>query len=74
MKLTNMKKGLYSLAPLKKFLFNANQRFLKFISDIVDPSVEIKKLEKVSKTVVRNNRPFMGPKFPLSTLPNGPFR
>ena len=27
---------------------------------IVDPSVGIKKLEKVSKTVVQNNRPFKG--------------
>lgn len=60
MQLTNMKKGLYSLGPLKEILFNANQRFLKFISDIVDPSVGIKKLEKVSKTVVQNNRPFKG--------------
>ena len=59
-KLTNMKKGLYSLGPLKDILFNANKRFLKFISDIVDPSVGIKKLEKVSKTVVQNNRSFKG--------------
>jgi len=60
MKLTNMKKSLYSLGPLKDILFNANKRFLKFISDIVDPSVGIKKLEKVSKTVVQNNRSFKG--------------
>jgi hypothetical protein len=60
MKLTNMKKGLYSLGPLKFLLFNANKRFLKFISDIVDPSVGIKKLEKVSKTVIQNKRSFKG--------------
>ena len=60
MKLTNMKKGLYSLGPLKDILFSSNKRFLKFISDIVDSSVGIKKLEKVSKTVVQNNRPFKG--------------
>jgi len=60
MKLTNMKKGLYSLGPLKFLLFNANKRFLKFISDIVDPSVGIKKLEKVSKTVIHNKRSFKG--------------
>jgi len=34
--------------------------FLKFISDIVDPSVGIKKLKKASTTVVQNNRPFKG--------------
>lgn len=60
MKLTNMKKGLYSLGPLRNILFNANKRFLKFLSDIVDPSVGIKKLEKVSKTVVQNDRSFKG--------------
>lgn len=60
MKLTNMKKGLYSLGPLKDIMLNANKRFLKFISDIIDPSVGIKKLEKVSKTVVQNNRSFKG--------------
>ena len=60
MKLTGMKKGLYSLGPLTSILLNANRRFLKFISDIVDPSVGIKKLKKASKTVVQNNRPFKG--------------
>ena len=60
MKLTGMKKGLYSLGPLASILLNANKRFLKFISDIVDPGVGIKKLEKASTTVVQNNRPFKG--------------
>lgn len=60
MKLTGMKKGLYSLGPLTGILLNANKRFLKFISDIVDPSVGIKKLKKISKTIVQNNRPFKG--------------
>jgi hypothetical protein len=60
MTLTNMKKGLYSLVPLRNILFNANKRFLKFLSDIVDPSAGIKKLEKVSKTVVQNNRSYKG--------------
>ncbi len=53
MKLTGMKKGLYSLGPLTGILLNANKRFLKFISDIVDPSVGIKKLKKVSRTLKR---------------------
>ena len=60
MKLAAMKKGLYSLGPLTDILFSANKRFLNFIADIVDPSVGIKKLDKVSETVVQNNRPFKG--------------
>ncbi len=48
------------MGPLKDIMLNANKRFLKFISDIIDPSVGIKKLEKVSKTVVQNNRSFKG--------------
>lgn len=60
MKLANLKKGLYSLGPLKEILFNSNRRFMKFLADIVDPSVGIKKLEKISKTVVQNDRGFKG--------------
>ena len=60
MQLAPMKKGLYSLRPLTDILFSANKRFLNFLADIVDPTVGIKKLEKVSKTVVQNNRPFKG--------------
>ncbi|MCG8335962.1 MAG: hypothetical protein MJE63_15710 [Proteobacteria bacterium] len=41
-------------------MLNANKRFLKFLADIVDPSVGIKKLDKVSKTVVQNDRSFKG--------------
>lgn len=41
-------------------MFNANRRFINFLADIVDPSVGIKKLEKVSKTVVQKDRSFKG--------------
>lgn len=60
MELTGMKKSLYSMGPLTGILLNANKRFLNFISDIVDPSVGIKKLKKVTRTVVQNDRPFKG--------------
>lgn len=59
-KMAGMKKGIYSLVPLSKILLDANKRFLKFISDIDDPTVGIKKLEKISKSVVQNNRLFKG--------------
>ncbi|SMD16025.1 hypothetical protein SAMN02746065_1711 [Desulfocicer vacuolatum DSM 3385] len=60
MKLAKIKKGLYSMGPLTKILFSANKRFLNFLADIVNPSVGIKKLEKISETVIQNNRPFKG--------------
>jgi hypothetical protein len=53
MKLAKMKKGLYSMGPLTEILFSANKRFLNFLADIVDPSFGIKKLEKISETVVQ---------------------
>lgn len=59
-KLAAMKKGLYSLIALQKILFSSNRRYLLFISDIADTSVGIRKIEKISKTVVENNRYYKG--------------
>ena len=55
-----MKKGIYSLTPLAKLLFAANRRYLEFISDIDDNSVGLKILNKISKSVRENNRPYKG--------------
>ena len=59
-KLASMKKGIYSMGPLQDILLSANKRFINFLSDIIDPTVGIKKLDKVSKTVIENDRPFKG--------------
>lgn len=59
-KLAQMKKGIYSIGPLQKLLFNSNRRYLQFISDLVDPSAGVKKLDKVTTTVVENHRPYKG--------------
>jgi hypothetical protein len=59
-KLAQMKKGIYSIGPLKKLLFDSNRRYLQFISDLADPSAGVKKLEKVTATVVENHRPYKG--------------
>jgi hypothetical protein len=59
-KLAQMKKGIYSIGPLQKLLFDSNRRYLKFISDLADPSAGAKKLEKVTTTVVENHRPYKG--------------
>jgi hypothetical protein len=59
-KMASMKKGIYSLSSLAKLLCAANYRYLEFISDIDDPSLGIKILNKISKTVIENNRPYKG--------------
>ena len=60
LKMASMKKGIYSLFPLAKLLGAANGRYLEFISDIDDLSVGIKTLNKISKTVIENSRPYKG--------------
>jgi hypothetical protein len=60
LKLAAMKKSIYSLSPLTKLLCAANGRYLEFISDIDDPSLGIKILNKISKTIIENNRPYKG--------------
>jgi hypothetical protein len=59
-KFSRMKKGLYSMAPLQKLLFDSNRRYLRFISDLADPSAGVKNLQKVTATVVENRRPYKG--------------
>lgn len=56
----NMKKGIYSLAPLMGILLIVNMRYLEFISAIDDNSAEVKNLSKISKTVVKDDRPYKG--------------
>ena len=59
-KLAQMKKGIYSLPALSHLLLAANRRYLEFISAIDDPSVGIKKLDKISKTVAEGGRSYKG--------------
>lgn len=60
MKLTSMKKGIYSLSALNKLLAAANCRYLQFISAIDDPSIGIKRLDKISHPIYENNRSYPG--------------
>ena len=55
-----MKKGIYSLSALNKLLDAANFRYLQFISAIDDPSIGIKRLDKISNPVYENNRSYSG--------------
>jgi len=55
-----LKKSIYSLNILQELMSASNHRYLQFISDIEDVSVGIGKLNKVSETVIENNRPYKG--------------
>ena len=55
-----MKKSIYSLTPLRQVLAAANQRYLEFISTLDDCSAGIKHLNKISRTVVDNERSYSG--------------
>jgi len=60
MKLAPMQKTIYSLSPLRELLDAANRRYLAFLSDLVDPSAGIDKLDKLSQPVVKNDRTYKG--------------
>ena len=55
-----MKKTIYSLPALQDLLQAANQRYLKFISDIETPQVGVQKLHQLAETKVDNNRRYKG--------------
>lgn len=55
-----MKKGIYSLTPLRGLMCAANQRYLQFISAIDDRQAGVKKLNKLTKRIVKNDRPYKG--------------
>lgn len=59
-KVAPMKKNIYSLPALMEKMKSANTRYLHFISDILDPTVGINKLNKLSTPVIDNNHPYKG--------------
>jgi hypothetical protein len=60
MKTASMKKSIYSLSPLLALMWSSNQRYLKFISSIDEPSFALKKLEKISKPARDSKRTYRG--------------
>lgn len=60
MKLAGMKKGIYSLHPLKDAAKRANMRYIEFISSIDDRSAGVNNLNRISKRVVKNKRSYKG--------------
>lgn len=55
-----MKKTIYSLPALKEVLLAANQRYLKFISDVETPQVGAQKLHQLAETKTQNGRRHKG--------------
>ena len=55
-----MRKTIYSLDPLRDLLLAANMRYLNFLSDLVDPSAGIDKLDKLTEPTRKNNKTFRG--------------
>ncbi len=55
-----MKKSIYSLAPLRELLLAANRRYLEFISTIEDDKVGTDKLNKLSQPVEEKDRSYRG--------------
>jgi len=58
-----MKKSIYSLAPLRELLLAANRRYLEFLSTLDDPTAGIDRLQKVSEPVRENERSYPGLNF-----------
>ena len=59
-KLAPMKKTIYSLPPLRELLVAANRRYLGFLSDLLDPSVGLTRVEKIAETVRKDERTYRG--------------
>ena len=59
-KIAQMKKGIYSLSPLRELLMAVNRRYLEFISAFDDQSAGIKKINKLSRSITINNRSYKG--------------
>src|SRR5437016_7444856 len=55
-----MKKTIYSLAPLRELLLAANRRYLEFISTIEDDRAGTDKLNKISQPVEESGRSYRG--------------
>ncbi len=55
-----MKKSIYSLAPLRELLLAANRRYLEFISAIEDHKAGTGKLNRITQPVEQNDRAYRG--------------
>lgn len=59
-KTASVKKSIYSLFDLTSVLKNACNRYLEFISSFDDPTDGLKKLDRVTESVMENNQNYKG--------------
>ena len=59
-KLAPMRKTIYSLGALRELLTAANRRYLAFLSDLLDPSAGVKKVEKLAAPARKDDRTYRG--------------
>ena len=60
-KLAPMRKHIYSLAPdLQKLLFACNRRYLEFLSQLEDPTPNLRALDKITASRKSNGRTYRG--------------
>ncbi len=59
-KVAPMQKNIYSLYILAQLLKDSNRRYLEFISTFDDPSDGVKKLDKISEPVKKDDRSYKG--------------
>jgi len=59
-KLAPMRKTIYSLAPLRALLLAANHRYLAFLSDLADPTVGVRQVERLAEPTRLDERSYRG--------------
>ena len=59
-KLAPMQKTIHSLGALRELLAAANRRYLAFLSDLLDPSAGLKKVEKLAAPARKDDRTYRG--------------
>jgi hypothetical protein len=59
-KLAPLQKTIYSLGALRELRTAANRRYLAFLSDLLDPSAGVKKVEKLAAPAREDDRTYRG--------------
>ena len=59
-KFAAVRKSIYSLKPLRELLGSANRRYLEYISELQEPTVGVKSLEKLSRPAEKHGRSYRG--------------
>jgi DNA-binding MarR family transcriptional regulator len=60
MKYADMKKTIHSLGALAEVMGASNRRYLAYVSELEDPTAGLKPLDRISRTVREEGRPYPG--------------